>query len=101
MNPKDLIWNFFYLTEDGGKIKCKDCKMVISTKSERFKTHRLKCCGTAEQLHVEATASKLTHNADPRASYSQPENAKPLTPAERKLTEGKFFKLTFLLTYLL
>lgn len=75
--------------------------MVVSAKGARFKTHRLKCCGNAEQLHVEATTSKLTQNDDPRASDSQPENAKPLTPAERKLTGGKFFKLTFLLTYLL
>lgn len=40
--------------------------MVVSANGERFKTHRLKqSCGTAEQLHVEATTSKLTQNADP------------------------------------
>ena len=44
MKPKDPIWSFFDITEDGSKRIAK-CKIVVSSKSERLKAHRIKCCG--------------------------------------------------------
>ena len=47
MKPKDPIWNFYEVTEEGSKkiTKCRECGTVVSAKSDRLKTHREKCAG--------------------------------------------------------
>ena len=42
MKPKDPIWNFYEVTEEGSKkiTKCRECGTVVSAKSDRMKTQR-------------------------------------------------------------
>jgi uncharacterized Zn finger protein len=39
MKPKDPIWNFYEVTEEGSKkiTKCRECGTVVSAKSDRLK----------------------------------------------------------------
>jgi hypothetical protein len=43
--PKDPAWNFYDVVEEGSKkiVTCKDCKKVVSGKSDRLRAHTSKC----------------------------------------------------------
>ena len=45
MKPKDPIWDFFEIIEDGSKkiTKCKSCGITVSAKRDRLQNHRDKC----------------------------------------------------------
>lgn len=45
MKPKDPIWGFYDVYEEGDKkiVKCKDCVEKVSGKTDRLKNHREKC----------------------------------------------------------
>ena len=61
MKPKDPIWKYFSLVEEGEKIKtaiCKVCDAVVSAKAERLRSHRLKCLGYVNSQKL--LKSKLT-----------------------------------------
>ena len=62
MKPKDPIWNFFDITEDGTKkvAKCKACKTVVSAKSERLKIHRQKCVSTYDKPSPAVASQELS-----------------------------------------
>ena len=55
MKPKDPIWRYFNLVEEGEKIKtamCKVCDAVVSAKAYRLRSHRLKCLGFVNSQKV-------------------------------------------------
>lgn len=41
MKPKDPVWNFFIIIDEGNKkiAKCINCDSVVSSKVERLKAH--------------------------------------------------------------
>jgi len=45
MKPKAPIWNVYTLREIGGKTvaKCRDCETSVSAKSDRLRSHKIKC----------------------------------------------------------
>jgi len=45
MKPRDAIWNFYNLVEEGKNTKavCKECNTEVSAKVIRLRSHRFKC----------------------------------------------------------
>lgn len=68
MKPRDPIWKYYFVVEEGTKIKnaiCKVCNTVVSAKVLRLKSHRVKCLGlykTTERVLEEAKSAILTGN---------------------------------------
>lgn len=77
MKPKDPLWSFFNVIEDGSKkiIKCKDCGATASGKSDRLPSHREKCAGQSQSASApeEQTCKLLLCNDQP-----------PKTPARKR-----------------